>query len=184
MPVEVTDPMTHSQEDSARLAALEIAAAESGPGYETRDTNIRAIVLFLIALFVTLFVTQVALWFMLKEVIGKTGILTVSAPEAVPPAAFRYPMTNALHEQLETLRDSERTILNDSSWVEEGGKKAVRIPIQQAITVLADRGIPAYSGAPQTESMVNSHSGVAQPMDEKGKLKPDDKAKPDGGAKP
>ena len=93
-------------------------------------------------------------------------------------------MTSAHHEQLNLLRESESFILNNSSWIEEGGKKVVRIQVRQAINVLAERGIPAYSGKPQTESMVNSHSGVAQPMDEKGKLKPDDKTKPDGGAKP
>ena len=113
-----------------------------------------------------------------------SAIVTVSAPEAVPPVAFQYPMTSALHEQLNLLRESESFILNNSSWIEEGGKKVVRIQVRQAINVLAERGIPAYSGKPQTESMVNSHSGVAQPMDEKGKLKPDDKTKPDGGAKP
>lgn len=182
--VEVTNPMTHSNEDSARLAAMEVAAAQAGPGYETRDTNIAAIIIFLIALFASLFVIQVALWFMFQEVIDETGVVTIPAADAAPSQAFQYPMTSALHEQLNTLRDSERLILNDSSWVEDGGKKVVRIPIHQAISVLTDRGIPTYSGKPQTESMVNSHSGVAQPMDEKGKLKPDDKAKPDGGAKP
>ena len=50
--------------------------------------------------------------------------------------------------ELRELRESEETYLNGYGWVDPD-KGTVRLPIEQAIDVVAKKGLPSAAGAPQ-----------------------------------
>ena len=127
--------------------------AGRGPGYEVRDTNVRAIVVFLIGLTVLIIVVQVGLWGLLKSIKGEqTGPkLPLTSPEMIT-------------DQRKQLNTRENETLEGYGWVDKK-KGAVRIPISKAIDLLAEQGLPAPARPPRTEVDVNSHSGTVVPPD-------------------
>jgi hypothetical protein len=137
--------MTHENSGDAR--------AGHGPGYEVRDTNVRAIVIFLIGLTVMIVVVQIGLWGMLKSIKGEqTGpMLPLTSPEMIT-------------DQRKQLNTRENETLEGYGWVDKK-KGAVRIPIGKAIDLLAEQGLPAPGHPPRTEVDVNSHSGTAAAPD-------------------
>jgi hypothetical protein len=125
-----------------------------GPGYEVRDTNIKAIVLFAVGLVVLLLVSQVGLWVLLKALRGDGAIdrETPSAPEVIV-------------EQRRRLNAGESALLDapPARIREKDGTVRVRIPIEQAVKLLSERGIPPSTGPARTEIEVNSHDGSPAP---------------------
>ena len=75
---------------------------------------------------------------------------TVSMKTEVPPSPLSYtreptPEPHLLvvpGQELKTMRASEDSILNSYAWVDRE-KGVVRIPIQRAIDILAQRGLPS-----------------------------------------
>ncbi len=124
-------------------------------GYEVRDTNIVAIVTFIVGLFLTLAFTQIGVWMFLKAI---SADKPTTAMELLPRAA-------ALRQR-QRLSAEEDAVLKDYGWA--GGvadKKArpVRIPIDRAIELLSERGVPPTPDRPRSEIEVNSHSGTPAP---------------------
>lgn len=104
-----------------------------GPGYEVRDTNIRAVVTFLVGLTLFIIVVQVFLWGLLRGIAG---------PRAEqPPGLTTSPMIPQL---LHDLRQHETAVLAGKT----GG-----VPIEEAMRQLAEKGI-APSAADRTEADV------------------------------
>lgn len=117
------------------------SASQVGPGYEVRDTNVRGIAVFIVGLFVMLAVVQVGLWGLLRGISG--------APEPQTPREA----PDVITDQRRRLETGEREALD--------GKGAPgRMSIDQAIEIVADRGLPARGGRARTEVDVNSHSGI------------------------
>lgn len=160
-----------------------------GPGYEVRDTNVTAIVVFVVGLFLFLFVAQVGLWGLIKGISGPPAPESRrESPYAETPRAgdtdlpVRGKITPEvvleITEQRRELRDREEAILGGYGRVADENDKEkrgrVRIPIDRAIDLIAERGLPATGSAGRTEVEVNSHSGV--PADK-------DKVEKDKGAK-
>ena len=110
---------------------------ERGPGYEVRDTNVKAIVTFLVGLTIFVIIVQVVLWGLLKAISSDK----LDAP--APLTAF-----DIIAEQRQSLRTEEDAKL---------GEKA-RMPIEAAIERLAREGIAPISPG-KTSTDVNSHSG-------------------------
>lgn len=135
-----------------------------GPGYEVRDTNIKTIVLFAVGLVVLLFVSQVGLWVLLKAIRGDRAIdrETPSAPKVIV-------------EQRRQLNAGESALLDAPAAQirDKDGAVRVRIPIEQAVKLLSERGIPPSTGPARTEIEVNSHDGSPAP----------DQATPNAGVK-
>jgi hypothetical protein len=134
------------------------ADTSRGPGYEVRDTNVRSIVVFTIGMFLALTVTQFSMWGLLKVITG--GKPERADPLSGPEVAGR---------QLETLRRDEGALLGGYGWADPAKKKdgPVRIPIDRAIDLIAERGVPSSGGSARTEVEVNSHSGEPAPADVK-----------------
>ena len=124
-----------------RLAETNPSPEALGPGYEVRDTNVSAIVVFIIGLFVSMVVIQVALLWMLRAMTGET------APASAPAPATTV---HVIYDQRTSLTEAEE------------GRKA---SIDKAIDALADKGIPAVAGPAKTEAEINGHAGGPVPAD-------------------
>ena len=129
------------------------AGAQPGPGYETRDASIPSLVKFAIGLFVLLIV---AFWAM-RGLFNYFRTEQTLGPPASPFADTR-PLPPAPRLQVAPARDwhqlhaSENEILDSYTWVDRQAG-IVRIPINRAMDLLAERGLPARSAAlPKEES--------------------------------
>ena len=120
------------------------------PKHETTDANAKYLAWSAIGLAVALALVLVLMrWtFWRFETIAER---TDAAPSAVPgnqtPPAPRL-QTNP-STALQKLQDREQQILTHYAWIDKP-KSIVRIPIDQAIQVLAERGFPEPEG-PVTE---------------------------------
>jgi hypothetical protein len=126
------------------------APADRGPGYETRDANVGPILKVAAGLAGLCAFAGFLVWF---TMLGFTGglpapdldLMTVPEPQG----------------QLKALHDREDALLYTNGAAEkEGGP--VRIKIERAIDLLAERGLPA-TPATKTEVEINSHSGTVAP---------------------
>lgn len=128
------------------------AGAQPGPGYETRDASIPSLAKFAIGLFVLL---VVALWAM-RGLFNYFRVEQTLGPPASPFADTR-PLPPGPRLQVAPARDwrqlhaSENEILTSYSWVDRQAG-VVRIPIDRAMDLLAQRGLPARSGAAARET--------------------------------
>ncbi len=184
---------SHSHAEEPSLTHIGPAVV-GGPGYEVRDTNVKAIFVFVVGLFLFLFVAQVGLWGLIKAISGSPApeahrespyAETPRAGDNVLPARGKITPEVVLEitEQRRELRDREKAILGSYGRVadeeekkkgtgkEEEKKKGgrVRIPIERAIDLIAERGLPATGSAGRTEVDVNSHSGVPADKDKEAK---------------
>ncbi|MFO0953859.1 MAG: hypothetical protein U0835_22425 [Isosphaeraceae bacterium] len=111
---------------------------DTGLGYEIRDTNVRAVVTFLVGLSLFVVVSQVFLWGLLKA---------LSADKPAREALLTTP--DMIQVQRQELNRKEDAALAN---------------IERAIDRIADQGLPAPPAGPgKTEAEVNSHSGTPNP---------------------
>jgi hypothetical protein len=165
-PTPTPTPPTPPTPDPDRLHAETSELAHPGPsgrgpGYEVHDANIRAIAVFLVGLIVFGVATQIGLWGLLRLLTGsdtQPRDQTLSAPEV-------------LTSQLRRLHAEEDAALGgEPSWVDRKQGK-VRIPIDRAIELIAERGLPPGQAKPMTAVEVNSHAGSPVPADQDGNQK-------------
>lgn len=125
-----------------------------GPGYEVRDTNVRAVVVFLAGMFLVLLVVVVGLRGLLNSLRGRGSNWdrSVENPDVIT-------------EQLLDLRRYEADVLAGKARAGKESSGRAVLPIETAIEVLAERGIPPVPGPPKTEAEVNSHSAGGVPAD-------------------
>lgn len=157
-----------------------------GPGYEVRDTNVRAILIFVVGMVVLIVLSEIGLWGMLKGIMGDDTAPTAKNEAASQSAASQsMEAPSVLTEQLRALRASEDEALGaPASWVKTKDGKALRIPITDAIDRLAERGLPPATGPARTEVEVNSHSGTPVPIPvDPAQSKVKDQPDPDRGGK-
>ena len=110
-------------------------------GYETRDLNARGVMWCGIGLAAALVLIFVALRGFEAVLSGpkKAGATRVLAPQVqVPPPQLQ---TNPAAD-LATLRAQEDGKLHSYGWVDRNAG-IIRIPIERAIELTADRGLPA-----------------------------------------
>jgi len=111
--------------------------------YERSDANIRSLVLSVIGLFVLLGASLAAMWAMF----GYLNKQEVPGPPASPVVKDRpLPPTPRLqtapYDDLTRMRATEEEKLNSYGWVDRRSG-TVRIPIERAIELTAERGLPA-----------------------------------------
>ncbi|MBI4537327.1 MAG: hypothetical protein HY712_05160 [candidate division NC10 bacterium] len=112
-------------------------------GHEQRDLSPRAIALFGIALAATVVVCLIlAVWlfdyFAARE--AKRDVPRSPLATAAPPGEPRLQVFAP--RELQALRAREDEMLESYGWVDKGAG-IVRIPIDQAMELLAKRGLPA-----------------------------------------
>jgi hypothetical protein len=123
-----------------------------GTGYETRDASVSALLKFGVGLILFMVVVQ----FMM---LGIYRVFVAERPEATKP-----PTTTNLYQQLRDLHHDEETNLESYGWVD---RKAgiVRIPIERAIELVAEKGV-GFGKGPKSELEMNSHAGTMVPAAE------------------
>ena len=121
-------------------------------GHEERDVNIFAIGKFGVALVVLIVVSLTALWGLLNLFKGRVNKEFTPSPETrQTPRITKLPPSPRLQQNprvdLRVVQAEEAKQLHSYGWVDRGNG-VVRIPIERAMEIVAQRGLPSR---PQTE---------------------------------
>ncbi|MDB5351493.1 MAG: hypothetical protein JWN86_2740 [Planctomycetota bacterium] len=123
---------------------------EGRAGHEPSDLNIRALVLFLAALIVMSIMVYFALRQLMARYTRESRRIEQQRPALFADQKGQFPEPrNQVNPRadLARLRDRERSILNSYGWVDREAGVA-RIPIDRAMTLLAQRGVPTGRTSP------------------------------------
>jgi hypothetical protein len=116
------------------------------PGHETTDVNVWAVGKFAIALVIVCTVSLGLLFGLLKYFQSREETSVANTVE--PTKIFPEPQLQKTPiPDLRAIRAEEDKILNSYAWVDPK-RGVVRIPVAQAIEVLAKRGLPARTVLP------------------------------------
>ncbi|MFQ5737676.1 MAG: hypothetical protein ACE5JX_01575 [Acidobacteriota bacterium] len=130
-----------------------------GAGHETRDVRFRPIVSFLVALGVLIVASLLLMLGLFNhleglEVARDHPPSPLADPEARPPEPRLLPDP---HQELEEVLSRARKRLRGYHWVDRDAG-VVQIPIERAMELLVERGLPTRETADATDS----NSGFAQ----------------------
>jgi len=125
---------------------------QPAPGHETRDTNIRSLVIFGIGLFVSLVIVLVVSaklfrYFATVQSLGPPASPFANA-RVLPPAPR---LQVGPHLDLQHYKQSQQELLNSYGWVDKNAG-IVRIPIGRAMDLLLRQGLPTRSTAGNQEN--------------------------------
>lgn len=133
------------------------AGGAPAPGYETRDANTNAVLLFLVFLFLVVTATLFVTWRLFRH-------FDAAETEPAPASSFsdvrQLPaapelQVNSRQDLLET-QARQRQELETYSW-EDRDAGIVRIPIERAIDLLLQKGLPVVpSGAGREAESANA----------------------------
>jgi hypothetical protein len=122
-----------------------------GPGHETSDISPFTMGIWIVGLFVTVIITAlfVKAYFhytplLRYDMAGKTGADNqYRTPEAIDqiPEPRLQPVPG---QELRDIRAQEDAILEGYGWVDQAAG-VVRIPVERAMEILAQKGLPARS---------------------------------------
>lgn len=123
----------------------------AGVGHEESTVELKPIILFAVILVVVSALSFAGVWLLLDflrlhQARTDTPLSALADPQALPPAP-RLQVSPT--RDLTQLRQTEDTILNAYRWIDKDAG-IVGIPVEQAIKILAERGLPARDGR-QTE---------------------------------
>ena len=128
--------LPHADRENAESASVD---------HETSDVNIRAIFGFAIGLTVTTMIVGFAVWVLFQyfnareaKTVFTEYPLAVQEPRLPPEPRLQ---TNP-REDLGNLRAHEDQALTSYGWVDKDGG-VVRIPIERAMQLVVERGLPA-----------------------------------------
>jgi hypothetical protein len=131
---------------------ISVNLPETNPGYEKRDVNARGILYFVIVLFLLLVASLVSM----RSLFGYFSATQPLGPPASPFTTVRaLPPEPRLQvqpvEDLNRVRQGQEDLLDSYGWVDRVNGK-VRIPIDRAMELVIERGLPARQNAPQPEA--------------------------------
>jgi hypothetical protein len=118
--------------------------------HETSDVNVRGILMFGLGLLVTGAAIHVVVWLLFvyfagRETAGSAPTYPLAADQQtrVPPEPR---LQTTPREDLRILREQEDAVLNSYGWVDRS-TGVVRIPIEEAMKLTVQRGLPARPSA-------------------------------------
>lgn len=119
--------------------------------HETRDADIRKLIEFGTGIVALVLVALALMWLLFRYLAGQQAPAVAPSPMVVqePPPAPRLQVSPAT--DLERLRASEKAILESYGWVDRSSG-IVRIPIERAIELVAERGGRLGPTAPRKET--------------------------------
>jgi hypothetical protein len=140
----------------------------ASPGYETRDANVRGVFNFLVFLASLLVVTGVLCW-------GLFRYLSKRDADAVPASPFAETRQLPLGPQLQVnprqdwlkYHDRQEQSLETYAW-ENRGAGIVRVPIERAMEVLLQKGLPVQN----SNSLPSASASTPAPSAPQGGKKP------------
>ena len=114
-----------------------------GPGYETRDVNVPALLKFAVSLAVILIVVSFGMkwtfgYYAKTQNLGPT-VTPFENERTIPPVPR---LQVAPQKEIHDYWESQQSIVNSYGWVDRQGG-AVRIPVDRAMRLLLQRGLPA-----------------------------------------
>lgn len=136
-------------------------------GHETTDVNAWAIGKFAIALVLVCVASLGLLLMLFHYFITREGPEPQKVYSSLDQANVKRPGGPVLEEtpvlDLARERAAEDQVLNSYGW-EDKQKGIVRIPIDKAIDILAQKGLPSRTATPQTSNVsVPTESGQGEP---------------------
>ncbi len=145
------------------------APPDVAKGHETRDISTRVVVIFGISLFVGAVIIHVLVWLLYGQFAREAAsayprqypMAHVGAPELPPEPRLQ----TRPRDEMARMREQENTLLNTYGWVDPQ-RGVVRIPIEQAMALVVQQGLPARAGAaPYAPAVVpdKSNSGRGEP---------------------
>jgi hypothetical protein len=126
-------------------------AENSKRGYETRDASIPAIVKFAVGLFVSIAVSMVVAWLVFNYFAAHQSLGPPASPfentRELPPASVPRLQVEAPEDLHQYLKQQDE-VLHSYGWVDQKDGVA-RIPIDRAMDLLIQRGLPVQAAPPQ-----------------------------------
>lgn len=142
----MADPIKHTHEHEH--------AANAAVSHERRDVNVFQITAFGIGLLIGCIVVVFAMWAMFDFLAHREDKLNPVLPQSMRRTQ-RLPPEPRLQDrpkvELKDLRESEDLILSSYGLLDPG-KGIARIPIDQAIDIVAAKGLPSKPSAAGTEN--------------------------------
>ena len=153
-----TNPVIPQSDRQLNREVSQIPAESINRGFEARSVNIRGVVIFAVTLVVVAGIIHVVLWWMLSQWKDQTLIPYAQLPPVnvtVQPAPGAFPVINPTGN-LAAVVNPALGNLHSYGWVDKKGG-VVRIPIDQAMTLLLQRGLPARKANPPSFGLDNAH---------------------------
>lgn len=151
-PVVAPEPRRVNEE----LAAIPSESLRRG--FEARPLNIRGVLLFAGTLVAAIVIIFGGLWWMLSTWQAQTLTPRLQIPPAnviIQPAPGAFPVVNGA-DNLQTVINPALTNLHSYGWVDQKAG-VVRIPIDRAMTLLLQRGLPARKAQPPPFGLDAAH---------------------------
>ncbi len=133
-------------------------------GHERSDVSIRGILVFGVGLFIAAVVIHLLMWWLFNYFAARAeksgrplpALMARDATESVPPEPRLQ--VSPPHD-LQEMRVAEEAILHNYGWVDQQ-TSTVRIPVERAMQILAERGLPVQL---QTEDSEAENRGSGEP---------------------
>jgi hypothetical protein len=140
------NPNPEGQDDGVDNAAA-VDPIDLARHYEQEDVDVGALVRFAAAILVGAVIAGVALWFAVRVWMGQPLPAQIQiAPAAVTPPVAPGPGLDAMPEaNLQRVLERDRERLETYGWVDRDAG-VVRIPVEEAMRLLVERGVPAREG--------------------------------------
>ena len=118
--------------------------------HETTDADERTITKFGIALVLVIVVSQLVLWWLFARLQKREQKLNPPVPAMVKNEAPNVPPEPRLQPSprldLQQMRQAEDQLLNHYAWIDPD-RGVVRIPVQRALDIVAQKGLPQFKAA-------------------------------------
>jgi hypothetical protein len=118
-------------------------------GHETRDISTRVVVIFGVSLLVGAILIHIAVWVVYSQFARDAARaypreypLAHVGPAQLPPQPR---LQTTPREDLQRMRTEEEQVLNSYGWVDVQ-RGIVRIPIERAMALTVEQGLPARTG--------------------------------------
>ena len=133
----------------------------ASPGYETRDANVRGVFKFLVFMSVTLAVAALLCWGLVRHFSRQNaGAASVSPIAETPPPG---PQLQAKpREDWLKYHQQQEQALETYTW-ENRASGIVRVPIERAMELLLQKGLPVQTGTPPNEAKKPAPQGSKKP---------------------
>ena len=124
------------------------------PGHETSDANIRNLIIFGVGLSLLVIAGLLVGGIVLHYFVGHQGLGPPASPfenvRTLPPEPR---LQVAAPKDLEQYKAAQDQILNNYGWVDQKAG-VVRIPIDRAMDILLQKGLPVRGATPAKRGMV------------------------------
>jgi hypothetical protein len=135
--------------------------------HETADVNVRGVQIFIAVLVVVVAALCVGMWWLLKAMSPRPDVprqaVEPGRPLPPPPRLLGAPGAPSGVGDMKALRRAEDAVLGSYGWVDpEGG--VVRVPIQRAMELLLQRGLPVGPEASAPWEYVPSETSSGQAL--------------------